>query len=75
MVFVANKPVGNVTAFDIPLVCNTCYYFCAPFFVLVLLPCLINFLFFVKLKEVAMHLMTSLKINTNSVTHELGQWA
>ena len=43
--------------------------------ILILLPCL-NILFFLfKLKEVAMHLMTSLKINANSIAHELGQWA
>jgi hypothetical protein len=31
MVFVANKPAGNFTAFDMPLVCNTYYHICAPF--------------------------------------------
>jgi hypothetical protein len=57
MVFVANKPVGNLTAFDMPLVCTCILLSCVHF---VAMSC--DFLVLLEAKEVAMNLMTCLRL-------------
>lgn len=57
MVFVSNKPVGNFTAFDMPLVCTCILLSCVHF---VVMSC--EFLVLFEAKEVAMNLMTCLTL-------------
>ena len=57
MVFVANEPVGNLTAFDMPLVCTCILLSCVHF---VAMSC--EFLVLLEAKEVAMNLMTCLRL-------------
>jgi hypothetical protein len=57
MVFVANKPVGNLTAFDMPLVRTCILLSCVHF---VALSC--DFLVLLEAKEVPMNQMTCLRL-------------
>jgi hypothetical protein len=57
MVFVANKPVGNLTAFDMPLVCTHIFLSCVHFVAMSR-----GFVVLFEAKEVAINLMTCLRL-------------